>query len=225
VTVDCPSRADVRDVLVVHEMLRGELDTAAGLVLSVKPTIRPRARVVCGHLDLLESFLQLHLEAKELLLWPMLSARAGLAVTAILLQLEQQHEHMGMLRQRAVRLQTSWRADADFDTAADLVGVLSKLAAAWSSYVELEERRVLPLVPDFVNDQEWREVREFTLQGLPQSRLPIVFGMLDRVAGPDAQRLLLSDTSAISRWLLRRFAPRLCASYLKKVYRDLTRDP
>ncbi|MFB6720642.1 hypothetical protein ACFCV3_10795 [Kribbella sp. NPDC056345] len=217
-----PGGADVRDVLVVHEMLRGELYLAAGLVLSVKPRVRSRAKVVCDHLDLLESLLRLHLEAAELLLWPKLSARAGSTLTATLPQLEQQHDHLGVLCERAARLQTSWRTDANFDTAADLVGVLGKLAGVWSSYVEVQERRVLPLVPDIVNDLEWREVLEYTLRGLPQTRLPVVFGMLDRHADPDIQRLLLSDTPAISRWLLRRFAPRLCASYLKKVYRDFS---
>jgi hypothetical protein len=48
--------------------------------------------------------------------------------------------------------------------------------------------------------------------------------LLDRLAEPDVQRLLLTDTSVIPRWLLPRIAPRLCPSYLRKVYQDFSQE-
>lgn len=208
-----PDRVDVRDARTLHTLLRAEFGVAAGLVLSVKPRVRSRARVVCGHLELMEKLLQLHLEATELMLWPKLFARAGFEITANLPQLNELHVEIGALRHRAVGLQSWWRSDGDFEAAARLAGVLAKLAAVWSSYVDLEDRRVLPFVSDFISDAEWREIGAYTLRGLPWSRLPVIYGMLE-------PGLPLTDGSPLPRWLLPRIGPRLCASYRKKVYRD-----
>ncbi|GAB3930771.1 hypothetical protein GCM10029976_033320 [Kribbella albertanoniae] len=200
-------KADVRDARALHTLLCAELSVAAGLVLSIRPRVRSRARVVCGHLDLMERLLELHLEATELLLWPKLLARAGLDLS----ELDELRDQIGVLRHRAEGLQSWWRSDGDFEAAARLAGVLAKLAAVWSSYVDLEERRVLPFVSDFISDAEWREIREYTVGGLPWRRLPVILGMLE----PDVP---LTDRSPISRWLLQR----LRTSYRKKVYRDFS---
>ncbi|MFF3257268.1 hypothetical protein ACFYWP_41295 [Actinacidiphila glaucinigra] len=72
--------ADVRDVPVLHQAVRG-----------VQPGDVRRVAVVSDHVALVCSLLQRHHRGQDLLLWPLLTARGGHTAAAVVPVMQEQH--------------------------------------------------------------------------------------------------------------------------------------
>jgi iron-sulfur cluster repair protein YtfE (RIC family) len=106
-------RADVRDMLVVHEAFRQAYDKAPALVRNVAPGDTARAKIVADHLQLIEDFLHLHHKGEDDLLWPKLFERAPAELNPTLQLLEEQHVEIDKLMSEISSLLTTWRHDAN----------------------------------------------------------------------------------------------------------------
>jgi hemerythrin-like domain-containing protein len=196
-------RADVRDMLVVHESFRQSYARLPGLVMEVSPGDVERAAVVAEHAKLIEEFLHLHHKGEDELLWPKLLERAGDRLGDVVALLESQHEEIAALLVETAQRLALWRAQPAKDSGEQL---------------GIEEKDVLPIVPEYVTAKEWHELGDHAINGLPKSKLPIVFGMLASYADPDVVKLMLSTAPLVPRLIMPVLGPRAYARHARKVY-------
>lgn len=211
-------RADVRDMLVVHEAFRQSYARLPGLVMEVSPGDVERAAVVAEHAQLIEEFLHLHHKGEDELLWPKLLERAGDRLGDVVSLLESQHEEIAALLVETAQLLALWRAQPATDSGERLADCLERLGSLLTEHLGIEEKDVLPIVPEYVTAKEWHELGDHAIKALPKSKLPTVFGMLASYADPDVVKLMLSTAPLVPRLIMPVLGPRAYARHARKVY-------
>jgi hemerythrin-like domain-containing protein len=212
------STADIRDMLVVHQAFRNTYDRTPGLVSDVAPGDVKRAKVVADHIQLIEKFLHLHHKGEDELLWPKLQERAPAELEPTLRLMEEQHVQIDKLLTETAGLLASWRRDANADDRDRLAESLTVLGTELAAHLAIEEEKVLPLAEKYVTAKEWHQLGDHAINGLPKSKLPIVFGMLAQLAEPDVVTLMLSTAPLVPRLIMPVLGPRAYASHAKRVY-------
>ncbi|MFF0050834.1 hemerythrin domain-containing protein [Streptomyces sp. NPDC005498] len=211
-------RADVRDMLVVHEAFRQSYTRLPELVRQVEPGNVARAEVVAGHAQLIEEFLHLHHKGEDELLWPKLLERAGDRLGDAVTLLERQHEDIAALLTESSKLLTAWRAAPGREQAEQLADSLERLGTLLSEHLAIEERDVLPIVPEYVTAKEWHDLGDHAINALPKNKLPIVFGMLASLADEQVVKLMLSTAPLVPRLIMPVLGPKAYARHARKVY-------
>lgn len=212
------STADVRDMLVVHESFRREFDQLPELVAGVAPGDLARAKVVAEHLDLMQQMLHLHHKGEDELLWPKIIERAPEEVSALVPLMEEQHQVIVTFLEQAGAQLTRWRATAAADDRDALATTLRALRAPLHEHLEIEEERILSLVPKYLTSREWLELGDHAISGLPKSKLPAIFGMIARLAEPDVIALMISTAPLVPRLIVPKIGHRAYERYFKRVY-------
>lgn len=212
------TRADVRDMLVVHEAFRQSYARLPELVRQVQPGDVARAAVVADHAHLIEQFLHLHHKGEDELLWPKLLDRAGDRLGEAVQTLEGQHVQIAALLDESARALGIWRARPNEDTGEKLAGCLERLGALLTEHLGIEERDVLSVVPEYITASEWHELGDHAINALPKSKLPIVFGMLASLADPEVVTLMLSTAPLVPRLVMPLLGPKAYARHARKVY-------
>ncbi|KOV72444.1 hemerythrin domain-containing protein [Streptomyces sp. MC1] len=211
-------RADVRDMLVVHEAFRQSYARLPGLVREVGPGDVQRAAVVADHARLIEEFLHLHHKGEDELLWPKLLDRAGDRLGDAVAVLESQHEEIAALLAESAQRLAVWRAQPEKESGERLAGSLERLGSLLTEHLGIEEKDVLPIVPEYVTAKEWHQLGDHAINALPKSKLPIVFGMLASYADPDVVKLMLSTAPLVPRLIMPVVGPKAYARHARKVY-------
>ncbi|GGM21990.1 hypothetical protein GCM10010129_77890 [Streptomyces fumigatiscleroticus] len=211
-------RADVRDMLVVHEAFRRSYARLPALVRKVAPGDTERAEVVAGHARLIEEFLHLHHKGEDELLWPKLLERAGDRLGAAVALLESQHEEIAALLEESSTRLAAWRAQPGQESGERLADSLERLGALLTEHLGIEESEVLPIVPEYVTAEEWHELGDHAINALPRSELPIVFGMLASLADREVVKLMLSTAPLVPRLIMPVLGPRAYARHARRVY-------
>ncbi|MFF4346213.1 hemerythrin domain-containing protein [Streptomyces sp. NPDC001530] len=211
-------RADVRDMLVVHEAFRQCYSRLPALVREVAPGDVKRAEVVADHAKLIEDFLHLHHKGEDDLLWPKLLERAGDRLGAAVAMLESQHEEIATLLSESSGRLAVWRVQPSKESGEELADSLDRLGALLTEHLGIEEKDVLPLVPEYVTAKEWHELGDHAINALPKSKLPIVFGMLASLADPDVVKLMLSTAPLVPRMIMPVVGPKAYVRHARRVY-------
>ncbi|MEV5148869.1 hemerythrin domain-containing protein [Streptomyces sp. NPDC052727] len=211
-------RADVRDMLVVHNAFRQAYEKAPDLVRDVAPGDTGRAKTVADHLQLIEDFLHLHHKGEDELLWPKLVERAPSELSPTLHLLEEQHVEIDKLMSEISSLLTTWRGDANTADGEKLAHSLGLLGSKLEDHLKLEEEEVLTQVDQYLTAKEWHQLGDHAINGLPKSKLPIVFGMLAELAEPAVVTLMLSSAPLVPRLIMPLLGPRAYAKHAKRVY-------
>jgi iron-sulfur cluster repair protein YtfE (RIC family) len=211
-------RADVRDMLVVHEAFRQAFVRLPGLVRDVPSHDAGRAQVVAGHAQLIEEFLHLHHKGEDELLWPKLLERAGDRLGPTVAVLEEQHVEIAAFLASTQSLLDAWRTQPTAESGEQLAAALERLGSALTDHLAIEEKDVLPLVPEYVSAAEWHQLGDHAINALPKSKLPIVFGMLADLAEPEVVTLMLSTAPLVPRLLMPLLGPKAYARHARKVY-------
>ncbi|MFE9629294.1 hemerythrin domain-containing protein [Streptomyces sp. NPDC006527] len=205
-------------MLVVHEAFRQSYARLPGLVREVSPGDVERAAVVAEHAQLIEEFLHLHHKGEDELLWPKLLERAGDRLGDVVALLESQHEEIAELLVETAKRLALWRAQPAKDSGERLADSLERLGGLLTEHLSIEEKDVLPIVPEYVTAKEWHELGDHAINALPKSKLPIVFGMLASYADPDVVKLMLSTAPLVPRLIMPVLGPRAYARHARKVY-------
>ncbi|WP_431964216.1 hemerythrin domain-containing protein [Actinacidiphila sp. bgisy160] len=211
-------RADIRDMLVVHEAFRRAYGRMPGLVLTVTPGDTARAAVVADHIQMIEEFLHLHHKGEDVLLWPKLAARAPHDLFPALELMDKHHEQIDGLLAECSSSLARWRRNAGASDRDELARALRALAEALTEHLAVEEAEVLPIVDQYVTAAEWHELGDHAINGLPKKKLPIIFGMLASLAEPAVVTLMLSTAPLVPRIIMPVLGPRAFASHARKVY-------
>jgi hemerythrin-like domain-containing protein len=214
--------ADVRDMLVVHQAFRNAYERMPGLVREVVPGDVARAKTVADHITLIEDFLHLHHKGEDELLWPKLQERAPSELRPTLKLMEEQHVVIDKLLTESASLLAAWRRDANTAEGEKLAELLTRLGAGLAEHLAIEEEKILSLVDKYVTAKEWHQLGDHAINGLPKSKLPIIFGMLAQLAEPAVVTLMLSTAPLIPRLIMPVLGPRAYASHAKRVYGTAT---
>ena len=105
--------ADVRDMYMVHTMLRRELGLAPALVRGVADHDIERATVVAEHLAIVDDLLDHHHRGEDANVWPRLLERAGAEAEPIVELMERQHAEIEKLLGETRDRLAEWRTTAD----------------------------------------------------------------------------------------------------------------
>jgi hemerythrin-like domain-containing protein len=216
-------RVDVGDTLAVHQAFRVEFENAADLVRSVPLGDVAQAVVVADHLEMMERFLHRHHKDEDELLWPKLYRRAPPARVDLLEVAEVQHADVDVWIARSFRLMETWRADPAERQRDELADALSKLNSRLVRHLDMEEAEILPLVPRYITDEEWRQLGTYTFNAMSRAKRRVLLGMLMHHATQEVTRRMLANQPLVSRSLLSKVAPRAYAAHMKQVYRDFAR--
>jgi hemerythrin-like domain-containing protein len=211
-------RADVRDMLVVHEAFRRAYGKMPDIVLAVAPGDTVRAAIVAEHIELIKDFLHLHHKGEDELLWPKLIERAPQNLTLTLSLMEKQHTELDGLLGACSSFLARWRTGAAAPDRDQLAAALRALGEELTAHLALEEAEVLPTVNRYITAAEWHELGDHAINGLPKKKLPIVFGMLASLAEPSVVRLILASAPLVPRIIMPILGPRAFASHARKVY-------
>ena len=185
------TRPDTTDMKVVHKVYRREFRLLPRMVALVEPGDAERAALIGGHVAEMITALHHHHTGEDELLWPRLLEREELEAELIH-RMEQQHEQVSALLDRAEALAGSWRDAADQATRDELVEVLTELAPALEAHLDEEERRVLPLVEEHITPAEYAQLGERGMASIDKSRLLVFLGHLLEDATPAERTAFLT---------------------------------
>ncbi|MDN3028561.1 hemerythrin domain-containing protein [Streptomyces sp. S.PB5] len=150
--------------------------------------------VVADHAHLIEEFLHLHHHGEVELLWPKLLEGAGDRLGEVVELLGRQHVEIAVLLEESAQRLAVWRGCPTQETGDQLADTLEHLGTALTVHLGIEEKDVLPIVPEYVTAGEWRELGGHAINELPKDRIPIVFGMgmLASLSDAETVKLMLS---------------------------------
>jgi hemerythrin-like domain-containing protein len=170
-------RPDTFEMVFVHNCFRKQFGALPDLVRGVPDGDVGRARVIVGFLGDLTNSLHHHHEGEDELMWPLLLERAPMD-SALVLRMEEQHERIGELYQRAADNAAVFADTAAPGSRAELAETLTELMAALSEHLRDEEVHILPLVERVITVQEWTELAERGRSGIPKDRQLVFLGYL-----------------------------------------------
>ncbi|MFJ8004024.1 hemerythrin domain-containing protein [Streptomyces fagopyri] len=208
--------ADVRDMYMVHTMLRREFRLLPQLIRDVEPGDVKRAEVVAAHAELVCRLLHLHHEGEDMILWPLLLERGGDKTAAIVPAMEEQHSAIHQAYDKVTSLLPTWRTTARGAEA--LASVMERLLSTLEEHLDLEEKEILPLAAEYITAAEWKRLGEHGLANSPKKTLPLAFGMTMYEAEPEVVRAVLAEAPLPARLIIPVIGPRLYAAHARRVH-------
>lgn len=104
----------------------------------------------------------------------------------------------------------------------ELATVLDGLTASLTEHLDAEEQHILPLAAKHLTEQEWQQLGEEGLRGVPKKLLPLVFGMLTYQGDPAVIASTLAHAPRLARLLMPMLAPRVHARYARRIHGTTT---
>ncbi|HEY0498963.1 MAG TPA: hemerythrin domain-containing protein [Kutzneria sp.] len=180
--------ADVRDMYMVHTMLRRELRALPGLIAAPGMT-QARAKALVEHVRLVLAVLESHHHAEDVHLWPRLAERVGADTVA---EVESQHTAIERTADAAATALAAWVEQPGPVASSTLSTLLEALCVIVDEHMDTEERTILPLARKQVTASEWHAMAGASGAGLPPGSRSLVFGMTAYEADPE----VMADTLA-----------------------------
>ncbi|MBH0776290.1 hemerythrin domain-containing protein [Nocardia sp. NEAU-351] len=205
-------------MVLLHNAFRRHLRAMPGLVAAVAPEDAARARRLVDFLDELRTGLHHHHTGEDELLWPILLERAP-ADAAPILRMEEQHERITELTERAAREGAEFAVAADPSVRDRFAGTLSTLADIVDAHMADEERCVLPVVENVLTVPEWRALGERGREHMPKDRQLIFLGFVLQGAAAADRRKMLAEMPLLARVAWRLLGRRAFAEEYREIYR------
>lgn len=167
--------ADTSDMPAVHEVFRETFGIAPELIASAASDPQRRAVISNFYMNIL-SFLEVHHDGEEVLVFPLLSERAP-EQSAIVDKAQSDHESvLGLLDDARSSVET-W--DSEGDTAAqDAVIALTSLGTALTSHLDFEEDEILPIAAANVTAEEWGKLPGHALGSFDGDKVWLIMGLI-----------------------------------------------
>ena len=222
--------ADVREMVMAHDMFRREFGLMPDLVRAVAPGDRARLDIVAGHVELIVLVLGRHQHGEDTEMWPRLLDRVPEGDRPLVRVMQEQH---GPLDDLVVELAVAlgeWRDESAADareavgavaaTAARerLAGTLDLVNAALREHLADEERLVLPLIEQYVTAAEWEQMVQAEADATPPDSVALIFGMLMYEADPLVVEAIIGGMPPEVRPVLKQVAEGAYAAHAKRVH-------
>ena len=200
-----------------HNSFRRHLGAVPRLVRAVPERDVARAATVVEFLGELVTALHHHHEAEDELMWPLLLERAPMD-SAMILRMEEQHERIGELYQRATGLSAPFAASADPAIGADLADTVTELVAVLDQHLREEEVQILPLVERVMTVPEWEAVGERARGAIPKNRQLVFLGFLLDANPPELRRRFLASIPPAARVAWKLLGRRAFTKEYRRIY-------
>ena len=212
------SRADARDMFVVHTMFRREFGLMPGLVRAVTPGDTARAAVVADHVTLMTEGLAAHHQGEDDHIWPYLRERCPGECGALVSVMEDQHRAIHECFRPVQTTAETWRQTASADMRNALVEAVEELVAVTDEHLSLEEERVVPLIEEYLTEAEYAPAAQAASASLPPDKLLIGLGMTIYGADAEAVAMIVGHVPAEARPTIKDQADQAYAAYAETLY-------
>ncbi len=216
-TAAATARPDVAEMVFVHNCFRQQFGALPGLVRAVPDSDTIRAGVIVGFLEELTASLHHHHEAEDELMWPLLLEEAPMD-SELILRMEEQHERIGELYQRASRDAVDFVATADAPCREELADTLTDLIGDLTEHLHDEEVHILPLAERVMTVEEWNTLGERGRAGLPKGRQLVFLGFLLMANTAERGREFLTHLPAPARIAWKLLGRRTFAKEYRRIY-------
>ncbi|MGV9662825.1 hemerythrin domain-containing protein [Nocardia niigatensis] len=217
-TGTAPGRPDTYDMIVVHNAFRRHFDALPGLVAAVPSGDVERARRLMAFLGELGTGLHHHHTGEDELMWPILLERAP-ADSTLVLRMEEQHERISDLTERAHREGSEFATAADSLVRDRLTATLRALSDVLDEHMTEEERHILPVVENVMTELEWQALGERGREHLPRDRQLIFLGFILQGVPDTDRRKVLAELPLPARLAWRLLGRRTFAKEYREIYR------
>ena len=212
---------DVRDMYLIHTVLRRELRLGALGVRAVPEGDAERAAVVVDHLRFIDSVLHHHHASEDRLLWPLLLDRAPVEAGALVPVMEEQHAAIDVALAEVDARIPEFAATAGVSAGAALADAVDGMVKLLVEHLAVEEERALPLMERSITQDEWTQVTSDGAAAFEQEKIPVLFGMLMYEGDPDTIRDIVAGMPVEVR-SVSQVAPGLYADYALRVHGTAT---
>ena len=216
-TATTTDRPDTAEMVFVHNSFRKQFGNLPGLVRGVAPGDRARAAVVVGFLGELTTALHHHHEGEDELMWPLLLERAPMD-SELILRMEEQHERISELYQRAGENAMQFVATADTASGAELADTLTELIDALEEHLHDEEVYILPLVERVMTVPQWEALGERGRAGIPKDKRLVFLGFMLAANPPDRGQEFLGRLPVPARIAWKLLGRKAYVKEYRKVY-------
>ncbi|MGS0687092.1 hemerythrin domain-containing protein [Nakamurella sp. GG22] len=211
------ARPDTWEMVFAHNSFRRHLGALPDLIRNVPDGDVQRAGTVVEFLDELVKGLHHHHEAEDELMWPLLLERAPMD-SVMILRMEEQHERIGELYQRAAGLAADFAAAADPVHRAELADTVADLVEVLGVHLQEEEAEILPLVERVMTVPEWEAVGERARGSMPKERQLVFLGFLLDANPPELNRAFLGRLPLPARAAWKVLGRRAFAKEYRRIY-------
>jgi hemerythrin-like domain-containing protein len=216
-TAATSTRPNTAEMVFVHNCFRQQFNALPDLVGSVPEGNSERARVIVDYLRELTTALHHHHESEDELMWPLLLERAPME-SELILRMEEQHERIAELYQRAADNAAIFATTAAADSRADLVETLAELLDALVEHLHDEEVYILPLVEQVLTVEQWQALGERGRAGIPRDRQLVFLGFLLAANDQERGREFLSEMPLTARIAWKLLGSKAFAKEYRRIY-------
>ena len=175
---------DTRDMLLIHRVIRREMDRLPGLIRTARD--QARAAQIAAHASEMLDFLHTHHTGEDELLWPVLRPRVSLDGDLID-RMEAQHGEIADVRRQL----PAWAGSADPETGEKIAARLESAGDVLTAHLAEEEARVLPLVSANFSQKEWDALGKHGFAAVPGRRRFVILGhILQETDEAERQRFM-----------------------------------
>ncbi|WP_297409299.1 hemerythrin domain-containing protein [Naasia sp.] len=215
-SLDVPG-CETGDMVMIHGLFRSMFGDAPGLVRSVAPGDRDRAKIVGDHVLEMVEALHRHHHGEDTLLWDRLSERSpacGLHIAVM----KSQHQAMSALLDEVVPTTKSWQARGSVRERTGVAEKLDGVNAALLEHLGAEERDILPSAAAALSQREWNLLGEHGRAGIPKGRLFIQLGFILQSMPAASRHAFLAEMPPPARVLYRLVGRHQYAAHRRRVY-------
>lgn len=206
---------DVRDLYVVHRVLRSVFGRAPALIAESGDAARHA--VVDAHIEEITAALHRHHHGEDLTLWDRLEERRP-ACALHVERMRAQHAGIGTLLEDVERAHARWKADRDGGRSG-LVAALQAVDTRLTAHLAEEEPFVTTQAAELLTQEEWNEMRDHGISAMPRNRVLIQLGYMLRAFESDEERAEFWHAVPLgARVLYRLFGARQLSRELTQLY-------
>ncbi|WP_068278131.1 hemerythrin domain-containing protein [Aldersonia kunmingensis] len=216
-TIDTAARPDTGEMVIVHNTFRRHFSALPGLVRGVADGDVERAQRVVSFVEELSTGLHHHHTTEDEMMWPLLLDRAP-TDSALILRMEEQHERIAELNERAQAQAARFAETADWGVREDLAKTLTELSARLDEHMGEEEQHILPVVETVMSVEEWAAMGERGREGIPKDRQLVFLGFILQGVSSQDRKKFLAEMPLIARVMWRLIGKRTYAKEYREIY-------
>ncbi len=186
-TMAQPVRPDTSEMAAVHKVFRSSLASAPEFIASAKGDEARRALIANYYANVM-SFLEVHHDGEEELLFPLLVERAPEHRGRLDEALAQHKQALAALKSSRDVL-TAWEDKGDSE-AESLERSLRALDEVLSAHLDMEEAEIVPLAADHVTVEEWGMLPAHAFADFKGDKIWLILGLI-RENFTDEQRAIM----------------------------------
>ena len=188
-TTSRSDRPDTSDMPAVHRVFRSSLASAPQFIASTAGDEDRRA-VVANFYSNLMSFLEVHHDGEEQLVFPLLIDRAPESRELVEVAAGQHTEIVGLMEAASAAVD-SWETGGD-PHAPTAEQSLRDLDTRLSAHLDQEEEQILPLVEQHLTAEEWGKLPGHAMGGFEGDKIWLIMGLIRENFTEDQRDMMLS---------------------------------